>query len=225
MSVATITHQELEALINAGAHADILASAPLDAIRAIYRSAAICHGETDEKLYEISCSMGIIDYVALKSLAAALRRSLSWVIRVSVHTRLNLEVYGEYGTYKPLLSEILDSKHERLAPDPRASTRDICEVEVDAYDCEPLTDTELDRFFEANDEMSVRLGLGTAPVHLAHTVNVSLSREAIGMIKILTKLKIYVTTSEFLRRAISDYLHARVWDRVVPHQRAFDQRG
>lgn len=54
------------------------------------------------------------------------------------------------------------------------------------------------------------------PEKLDSTINVSVTRETVRMIKILCRLKIYKTQSELLRRAISDYLNRRVWGGVNP---------
>lgn len=66
--------------------------------------------------------------------------------------------------------------------------------------------------------------VGLVPEKLNITINVSLTPEAIRMIKILCRLKIYVSQSELLRRAISDYLNRRVWGGVNPTYDGFYAR-
>lgn len=58
-----------------------------------------------EKLQEISVSLPFIHYLALKGTSAALNKSLSRVIRESVHDLLEQEVWGDNGTYRHLLIE------------------------------------------------------------------------------------------------------------------------
>jgi hypothetical protein len=221
MSVATITRKELVTQLTTEAGGDLLQSAPFEAIRTIYRRAAEGHtfelgcSPDDEKLIAISAAVGVTDFVTVRAVATALQRSHSWVIRVAAYKLLMLEVYGEMGTYKSLLGEILDSV--------RPSMRDVCEVEEHIYDPE-LTPEQFDQFFDAVDDQMVAFGKQESPVKLTHTTNCSLTRESIAMIKILCKLKIYVTTSEFLRRAVSDYLHMRIWERVTPSRFGFFEK-
>lgn len=61
-----------------------------------------------------------------------------------------------------------------------------------------------------------KIDIGLIPEKLKCTINVSLTPRTVRMIKILCRLKIYVSQSELLRRAISDYLNRRVWGGVTP---------
>lgn len=62
------------------------------------------------------------------------------------------------------------------------------------------------------------------PERVSCTINVSLTPRTIMMIKLLCRLKIYVSQSEVLRVAINRYLKKRIWGRITPTLAGFFSR-
>ena len=153
------------------------------------------------KLQEVSVSLSIIDYLALKGLAKAKGTSLSHVIRRAVHV-LMVQYQDTHGAL-----------FEELRWSLIVAERDEEELSMPAFD--PLTTAEVDVMATEIEQLMTTPAEETAleetEERLKCTINVSLSAEVVQSIKRLHKRQIFVSQSEFLRAAIRDLLHEYVY--------------
>lgn len=166
--------------------------------------------EEVEKLQEVSVSLTVVHYLALKGMGAAQHKSLSRVIRESIYDLLEgeLEVYGD-----------LLAQHGHSI---KQCTRDDEELGKCAKERHSPSTFIIDAMLDAVDLLMIEVPVGKLEQKV--TINVSLSPTALQIIKNLCKSNIYVSQSEFLRRGIADYLSACVWPSVVPSQSSYYER-